>query len=136
MEGRLNPPRHTPIAPRGVVARQSTDVLMIEDRQAARAVAFIRERACERIRVVDVLRHVSGSRGGFEPRFKQCLGRTIHQEIQRVQINEVKQLLATTELPLKRIARLTGFNHAEYMSRAFRRTVGQPPSDYRRQVRG
>ena len=37
-----------------------------------------------------------------------------------------------TDLPLKQIALLTGFEHVEYMNVSFKRTVGQTPGRYRR----
>jgi LacI family transcriptional regulator len=127
--------RHPPpllIEPRGILTRMSTDVLATEDQAVIRAVKFIRAHACERIRVGDVLKHVRMSRGALEPRIKQVLGRTIYQEIQRVQIERVKELLASTAAPLKQVAHQAGFNYPEYMMRVFRRATGQTPAQYRR----
>jgi LacI family transcriptional regulator len=120
------------IEPRGIVTRMSTDVLATEDQAVIRAVKFIRAHACQRIRVGDVLKHVRMSRGALEPRIKQVLGRTIYQEIQRVQIEAVKDLLLTTTAPLKQIAHQTGFSYPEYMMRVFRRATGQTPAEYRK----
>ena len=128
--------RLAPVAPGGVVTRQSTDVLATEDQDVARAMCFIRAHACERIQVADVLRHVSLSRAALEPRLKRVLGRTIYQEIQRVQIAHSKELLATTDLPIKQVARRTGFKYVQHMSRVFRQITGQTPGRYRKQARG
>ncbi|MCP4590131.1 MAG: DNA-binding transcriptional regulator, partial [bacterium] len=105
------------LPPRGVVTRQSTDVLATEDQVVIRAVRFIRERACDRIQVADVLEHVRVSRSRLEPRLKEVLGRTIHQEILRVQIEQVKELLIVTDLPIKQIANRCGFTESQYLSR-------------------
>jgi LacI family transcriptional regulator len=48
-----------------------------------------------------------------------------------VQIERVKELLAETSLSLSAIAHRTGYRHVEYMSVAFKRETGQPPSVYR-----
>jgi LacI family transcriptional regulator len=64
------------IPPLGIATRQSTDVLVLEDRNVARAVQFIRDRACDGIKVKDVLRAVPQSRTLLESRFKRILGRT------------------------------------------------------------
>src|SRR5262249_48140386 len=53
---------HVQLEPVGVVARLSTDVLAIEDRELAAALRFIREHAYEGIRMDDVLRAVPVSR--------------------------------------------------------------------------
>lgn len=119
------------IPPLGVATRQSTDVLAIEDRKVVQAVRFIRERACHGINVADVLRAVPQSRRVLEARFKKLVGRTPHAEILRVQMNRAKELLASTDLSLDAIAERTGFAHPEYLSVAFKRETGLPPSKYR-----
>jgi LacI family transcriptional regulator len=118
------------VPPRGVTVRQSTDVLAIDDRDVATAVRFIREHACDGVNAEDVLRQVKLSRRIFEARFRKLLGRTPHEEILRIKIDRVKRLLAETDLTLEAVAARTGFRHVEYLSVAFKRLVGVPPSRY------
>jgi len=119
------------IPPSGIATRQSTDVLAIDDRNVARAVHFIRQHACDGIKVKDVLKAVPHSRTLLESRFKKLIGRTPHEEILRVRLDRVKQLLTGTDLSLEQIAERAGFPHVEYLSVAFRREVGMPPSQFR-----
>ncbi len=119
------------IPPVGIATRQSTDVLAIDDTHVARAIHFIRTHACEGIKVRDVLKAVPHSRTLLESRFKRLLGRTPHEEILRVRLARVKQLLVETDLTLEEIADRSGFPHTEYLSVAFRREVGVPPSRFR-----
>lgn len=119
------------IAPLGVAARQSTDVLAIDDREVASAVRFIREHACEGINVADVVRVMSLSRRVLEQRFQRLLGRTPHEEILHVRLNRVQRLLAETDLPLYLIAERTGFEHVEYLSVVFKRELGKTPRLFR-----
>lgn len=119
------------IAPLGVAARQSTDVLAIDDHEVASAVRFIREHACEGINVADVMRVVSLSRRLLEQRFQRLLGRTPHEEIVHVRLNRVQRLLAETDLPLYLIAERTGFEHVEYLSVVFKRELGKTPRQFR-----
>jgi len=135
MAGKPAPRQPVLIRPRGVVTRQSTDVLATQDPKVVQAVAFIRDHACRPIRVADVLDHVRLSRAALEPRLKAVLGHTIHAEMQRVQLATVKSLLTESDLPLKQIARRCGFRYTQYMARAFRRATGQTLSEYRRQSR-
>lgn len=123
------------IPPLGVATRQSSDALAIDDRHVARAVHYIRLHACDGINVQDVLKAVPHARRLLESRFKKLLGRTPHQEIVRVQLDRVKQLLVETELSLQEIAERAGFSHVEYLSVAFKREVGMPPSKYRTATR-
>lgn len=121
------------IDPLGVVTRQSTDLLAIQDRSMAAALAYIREHACSGISVDQVIHHAAASRSLLEKKFRQHLGRSPHSEIRRVQVGKIKQLLVETDFPLKKIAELTGFEHVEYMCVLFKRTTGTSPGEYRRQ---
>lgn len=122
------------VAPLGVTARQSTDVLAIDDPHVAAAVRYIREHACDGATVNDVLARVPLSRTILERRFRKYLGRSPQAEIRFVQLKRAKQLLAETDLRLDRIAELAGFPHPEYLSVFFKRETGQTPGRYRRQV--
>ena len=88
-------------------------MLAVSDPEISKAVRFIREHACDGIRVEDVLRVVSVSRRIFEHRFKKLLGHTPHDEISKLQFQRAKQLLAETSLPLTVVAQRVGFQHAE-----------------------
>lgn len=134
MSGERVEPGVVLIEPRGVLTRQSTDILAIDDPDVAAAVKFIRENADRGINVHDVLRAVPVSRRSLENRFHKALGRTPHQEISRLKVERMKQLLGETDLSISEIARRTGFDHEEYMSVFFRRAVGVPPGRYRRSV--
>jgi LacI family transcriptional regulator len=123
------------IEPRGVVTRQSTDVLAIDDPQIATAVSFIRRHACDGITVSEVLEQVTLSRSVLERRFRRFVGKSPQQEIRDVQLKRVKQLLAETDLPLEAIALRTGFAHPEYLSVVFKREIGEPPGEYRRRLK-
>lgn len=123
------------LKPLGIETRQSTDILAIDDPDVAAAVRFIRENAWSGINVGHVLREVPLSRRVLENRFRKILGRTPHEEITRLRIDRVKQLLTETDLPLAEISSRTGFQHDEYMSVAFKKAVGMPPSKYRQAER-
>jgi LacI family transcriptional regulator len=102
----------------------------------ATAVRFIREHACAGINVKDVLSAVPLSRRVLESLFRKYLGHTPHEEIVRLKVERVKMLLAETDLSMAEIARRSGFHHVEYLSAAFKKTVGVAPSQYRRQSQG
>jgi LacI family transcriptional regulator len=118
-----------------VVTRAATDVLATADQGVIRAVRFIRQHACGPIRTADVLQEARMSRARLEPRLKHTLGRTIHQEIQRVRLARVRELLAASTAPLKQIAQQVGFRYPEYMMRVFRQATGQTPGEYRKAAR-
>jgi LacI family transcriptional regulator len=117
----------------GVAARRSSDVIAVEDPDVAAALRFIREHACDGIGVGEVLAAVPLSRRIMESRFKKLVGRTPHEEIDRVRLNRVKDLLRDTDLSLYDITHKVGLRHVEYLSVWFKKATGLPPSDYRRQ---
>jgi LacI family transcriptional regulator len=123
------------LPPLGIATRQSTDVLAIDDPLVVAAVRQIRDHACDGIKVTDVARSLATTRRALENRFTKRVGHTPHEEIARVQFRRVEQLLRETELSLAAIATRTGFKHTEYMTVAFTKRHGMPPSRWRKQRR-
>jgi LacI family transcriptional regulator len=123
------------IAPLGVRKRVSTDVLAVEDRHVAEAVAFIRDNAHRNISVEDLLGWIPLSRRVLEARFRKTLDRTPHQEILRVRTNRARELLLETDMPLSEISAALGIEHPEYLSVFFKKETGLTPREYRDQVR-
>jgi LacI family transcriptional regulator len=133
MSGQPEPTTQLFIPPLEVATRLSTEVNAIADSDVALAMRFIREHACEGIRVDDVLSQVPVSRSVLQRRFRRVLGRSIHGVIAGVRLQRAKQLLDGTDLPLSVIAERTGFSHVEYLCAAFRQAFGLPPGTYRRE---
>jgi LacI family transcriptional regulator len=131
MVGEIKLSGTTTIEPLNVVARRSTDTLAIDDREMAAAMRFIREHACDGINVDDVLWQLGMSRSTLDRRFSNAFGTTPSDEIVRLRMNRVKQLLIETDYPLPKIADLAGFEHSEHMGALFRRTFGQTPGNFR-----
>lgn len=136
MEHGERPPDKTFIDAVEVVVRQSTDIVAVEDPVVAKAIRFIRQNAGMALSVDDVVRAAAVSRRQLERRFQQHLQRTPKDEINRVRIRRVKELLARTDLTLAEIAAKVGFDHPEYLSTVFRRSVGVTPMTYRSQHGG
>jgi LacI family transcriptional regulator len=123
------------IEPLGIVTRQSSDVVAVEDEAVAAALRFIRENACAGIHVDDVLDAVPLSRSKLERDFRELLGRSPNAEIRRVQLGRVRQLLVETDLTLAAIAARSGFSRAEYLCAVFKEAFGATPNQYRAAVR-
>lgn len=133
MKGGTLPGPQPDVPPSGVAVRQSSDVIGVSEPCVAKAMRFIREHACDGIRVEDVLEHVAVSRSVLQRHFRAGLGRTIHDAIAGARLLRAKQLLVETDLPLPAVAERAGFSCGEYMSAAFRQATGLPPGTYRRQ---
>ncbi len=133
MAGFRPDPVETFVEPSGIVTRRSTDVLAMEDRQIAAATRFIREHACLGIDVSDVLRAVPMSRSTLDRRFMKILGRSPKDEILRIRLDRVKQLLAETDFSLALIAEKVGLEHVEHLSRIFKSRLKMTPSEFKAQ---
>jgi LacI family transcriptional regulator len=122
----------TLIEPYGVVARESTDMLAVNDPVVAESVRFIRANACKGISVVDVVRQLPLARRAFERRFLRQMKRTPLQEIRRVQVEAARWMLEHTDHPVALVASRAGFRDPKYFSKAFRMETGVPPTEYRK----
>ena len=119
-----------------IATRQSTDMLSIGDHDVAKAVNYIRRNARQTIRVADVVAATTTSRRGLQQRFRKVLGRSVHDEIRRVRIQQVMQMLVETNLPVSRIARMLGYTGFEHISRYFRQEMSMSPLTYRKKFGG
>jgi LacI family transcriptional regulator len=134
-DGRPAPTQKVTIMPLGAVARRSTDVLAIADRDVAEAVQFVREHAFDGMSLSTMVTSLPFSRSTLERWFRQVLGHSLADEVQRVRVERCAELLVTSALTVERIADLSGFTHVETMSRVFRRVKGVPPGQFRLESR-
>ncbi|HYO11064.1 MAG TPA: substrate-binding domain-containing protein [Tepidisphaeraceae bacterium] len=119
------------VPPLGVVTRQSSDVLAVDDPEVAAALRHIRGHAFEGLSVKQLLDAVAVNRRTLERRFVKVLGHTPLEEIRRVRLERVKALLQT-DLPIHEVAARAGFASPEYLATSFLQSTGMTPSDYRR----
>jgi LacI family transcriptional regulator len=135
MAGKVRQPQQIVADALWVVGRRSSDVIVTEDRDVAAALRFIRDNARQPIRVGDVVRQTGISRRNLEIRFRQVMGRSIHDEVRRIRLVFTKQLLTETGLPTERIANLAGFCSLPYLMSVFRRETGMTLAEFRRRTR-
>ena len=131
MDGKSVKPGKRLVSPVGIVGRGSTEILAVDDDDVAAALQFIREHACERIGLDDVSQAIVSTNVTLRRRFKAVLGRTVHEEIQRVRIERAKRLLVSTDLTFRQIATQCGFCSAQHMSTRIRQSTGRTPRQYR-----
>jgi len=131
MAGEPVTPGKRSVSPVGIVVRGSTEILAAGDDDVTAALRFIREHACEPIGLDDVGSATGSTKATLCRRFKAVLGRTVHEEIQRVRIEEAKRLLVSTDWTFRQIARQSGFCSVQHMSTRIRQATGQTPRQYR-----
>jgi LacI family transcriptional regulator len=117
-----------------LVVRQSTCDAHSKEADIQRALQFIHEHACDGISVQNIMGAVRLSRTKFERDFVQTLGCTPSQEIQRIRLERASELLKTTDLPVKRIARMVGYKRHSTFSASFCKQTGLSPVAFRRSM--
>jgi len=84
---------------------------------------------------VESLAHSVGmSRSAFAERFTDAYGSGPIELLRDLRMRRAAALLRSSNLPVKRIAQLVGFNSRTAFSRVFEQRSGQSPTDYRRDV--
>ncbi|OAH12949.1 arabinose operon regulatory protein [Streptomyces jeddahensis] len=71
----------------------------------------------------------------FAHLFTQQVGQSPMRALQQARLRHAARLLEVTELPVERVAALSGFTSPFHFSRAFRQRYGVPPGAYRSEVR-
>jgi len=122
------------IAPDGVIARQSTETLALDDPDVAEAVILIRQHLGEPFGVERLLGASQLSRRRLEYRFRQCLGCSPYTFIASLRVERARGLLMDpTKRTMKEIAGLCGYSDLRGFRLVFRRIARMDPSEFRRQ---
>jgi len=85
--------------------------------------------------IEEIIKNIPISRRVFEAKFKKEVGRTPFQEILRLKINRIKELLINTDMSLLEISERAGIEHQSYMGFIFKKEMGISPRLYRKQHR-
>lgn len=132
MDGEAAPAAPILIPPKGVVTRQSTDILAIPDARIARALRCIWQNFTQQIGTPEVAAAAGLNRRKLERDFRFHLHRSVSDEIQRVRVECAKKLLLETDRKISDIGWDSGFFDAAHFSNAFVRATGTRPGAFRR----
>ncbi len=124
-------PRRILVPPGEIAERESTRIVVTEDRFVSLALSYIRTNARCGIRVCDILSAVPASRRNLEQRFKAITGKTLHEAIVEEKLNCSKRMLRETDLSLDIIAGQSGFTSLQQFHRIFRETEHTSPGRWR-----
>ena len=115
-----------------VAARQSTDIMTVQDPHLAQAIRFIHDHGREPLQVGDAVKAAGLSRRVLEKRFRRTLGRSVLSEIRRVRVDLICRMLAETNQPISEIAAGLGYDGIDHVARYFRREKQMSPLAYRK----
>lgn len=72
----------------------------------------------------------------FNRRFKQAVGMTASDYLQRQRLDNARELLRTSNLSIQEVAAASGYQDSSYFCGRFKKAMGQTPLAYRKSVRG
>jgi transcriptional regulator GlxA family with amidase domain len=85
--------------------------------------------------VAELVRRSGLPKRTFDRRFRAATGYSPLAYIQALRVEEAKQLLETSAVPVDAVGREVGYEDAASFRRLFRRLAGMTPGDYRRKFR-
>jgi AraC family transcriptional regulator len=102
--------------------------------QERRAKEIMHSRLASRLTIADVARECRLTPSYFAKAFRRTTGRSPHQYLSHIRLEEAKSLLLSSSLPLADIALICGFGDQSYFTRVFTRSVGASPGAWRRMM--
>jgi LacI family transcriptional regulator len=135
LAGHAPPAAPIVIPPSTVVPRKSTDTLAVQDPYVSGALRFIQANVEHPLTVTQLAEHLGVGRRYLQKTFEQLLNRAPVTEIRLARLRRAKELLSSTDLPVKRVATACGFADSASFSRFFQRETALSPSSYRQQFR-
>lgn len=93
---------------------------------------FIDNHLDEKLSLARLAKEVYISESHLSLLFRQNIKMSPIEFVRQKRMQKARELLLTTDIPLKEIAELIGFQDQTQLSRAFRQTVGVSPIEYRK----
>ncbi len=118
-----------------LIERQSTARLHASDPIVEKALLWMQENAQAGVSSNDVAQIAGCSTRSLEIRFQKAIGRTPGNELKRIRLKFVKQLLREGDMTLEAIAEECNFSSGVYLSQFFKREAGVTPGAYRKAFR-
>jgi LacI family transcriptional regulator len=120
------------IKPSHVVARTSSDLLLVDDPQVGKALRYIRENCKRFLYVEEVARAAGLSRRVLEKRFRSVLHLSVLEHLRHCRIELISAMLLESTMTISEISLATGFSDAAHIARYFRSQTGISPQEYRK----
>jgi LacI family transcriptional regulator len=131
IKGSIRAPGPVYVEANEIVVRSSTDPAVSHDAQIGIALSLIRRNFPQKLSINEIAKTIGISRRTLELKFRKCIGRTILEEVREMRLAKAKTLLKDTELPVSRIAVLSGFRSSSHLTTVFGSQIGITPAKYR-----
>ncbi len=87
------------------------------------------------ITVMDIASSLNISYRHLARLYKRARGMTFVEKLTAIRLDHAKQALIDTSMPIKQIATEFGFSNEYYFATLFKKNIGIPPGEYRRQYK-
>jgi len=132
LDGKKTAKALKPIPPSGIRIRRSTDILTDDNPTVAKALDLIHKNLSAPYGAPQIAQGLGFSRAKIDRLFASAVGRSVGDEILRQRINKARRLLSETDWTLESIAAETGFCHASYFIKSFKKATGETPHSWKR----
>lgn len=100
------------------------------------AISVMNRNVSEEIDLIQIASSLNMSYSHFRKEFKKRTGTSPNQYFQNLKMKSAKNLIFSTDLPVKEICYRLGYSSPEYFTNQFRKHVGKTPLEYRRFTQG
>lgn len=100
----------------------------------SKAINYINSNYNYEITMEQVANHVSVSSYYFSKIFKEIIGENYIDYVTNIRMNKAKEILLKTDISIKEICFQVGYNDPNYFSRAFKKSVGVSPSEFKANI--
>ena len=98
----------------------------------SRSIRFINENYASQIKITDLAHMENMCMTAYNMAFKKQMGMPPTKYIIRLRINNAKELLRTTNLIVREIGVICGYDDVVFFRKTFKKEVGVSPSEYRK----
>lgn len=116
----------------GRYAVRNVPILTRHEEQLKMAVQYIQNNYAVHVSVTDVADRAGLSPSYFARLFRQYTGLTPYEYLLNYRVNQAKEMLRDTNMPVAEVGTSVGFTDACNFSRTFRRITGSTPNSYRK----
>jgi AraC-like DNA-binding protein len=98
--------------------------------------AYIQTNFMRPLTLKEISHEVFLSPNYFTTLFAKATGMTVFDYVQQVRLEESRRLLAETALPVRQVARQSGYHNVAHFTRTFKLQSGVTPRDFRKSTMG
>lgn len=129
---RGEPPERLRIPPDQIMHRESSTPWKTRHPGLREVLRMMRDHPDADLRLEDLAALAHTNRASLFQWFRQELDTTPHRKLKAYRLEKGRELLASTDLPLKEIPERCGYLHLSHFCRDFKKFTGQTPSEFRK----